>query len=231
MADINPAARGRNQVFYDGLAADPAAGRLKNVAGLRHDAYFFSNIDDADDFAAPRGVVAVAWQANTVDDACAVGVQTTSALTSIRCITAATNPDGWVHVLCRGTQDFTETDDETPVARGTAGYVQRGFIYVNEKAAAPVLTTFARKTGTANLKLQMFPFTTAIATTGDIWKATTGTRGTDTLCKGIVSLAWQPLTLSAATDACAATLNANGDVVFNFPSGTPAGYLWVWRRA
>jgi len=236
MADINPAARGRNSVFHDGLAADPAAGRRIQQQRLRHQAYFFENIDDADDvLVGVRGVIACAWQANTVTDACAVGVQTTSTLTSIRCITAATNPDGWIHVLTGGTQAFTETADETPLGRdtdgGVTGYVQAARTFVNQKHATPNLLTNARVTSTDNLRLQFFPFTTAIATTGDRWRAVTGTRGTDTLCSGIVAVAWQALTLTAATDACAATLDAAGDVIFNFPSGTPAGYLWVWRRA
>lgn len=234
MANVNPSSRIRTTVFYDGLAADPAAGRRKRESGLQLKSFFFADIDDADDvLVGVRGAVAVGWQANTVDDACALGVQTTSSLTSIRCTTAATNPDGWIHVLCRGTQAFTETADETPLGRdtdgGVTGYVQPGSIFVNQKSATPNLLTNARVARTANLRLLFAPFA-AVATTGDIWKCATGTRGTDTLCSGIVAVAWQAATLTAATDACAATLNASGDVVFNFPSGTPAGYLWIWKR-
>lgn len=228
MADVNPAARGRNSVFHDELAAAPAAGRRKKIAGMELKTFYFENIDDNDDIAAPRGVIACAWQANGTADQCALGVQTTSSLTSIRCQTAATNPDGWLWVLVGSTVDFTETDDETHIGRGTAGYTRQGTVFVNHKSASPNTLTQARVTGHKRLRLQMFPFTTALAD-GDVWKCTTGTRGTDTLCPGIVSVAWQAATAADTTDACAVTLNANGDVVFNATALTPTGYLWVLR--
>lgn len=235
MTDVNPAARARNSVFLDGLAADPAAGRRIKQQRLLHRAYHFTDIDDNDDvLVGVRGVIACAWQANTVSDVAAVGVQTTSSLTSIRLQTGATNPDGWIHVLVGGTQAFTETNDETHVGRdtdgGVTGYVQGGSIFVNQKHATPNLLTNARVARTANLRLQFFPFTTALAD-GDRWKCASGTRGTDTLCSGIVSVAWQSATAADTTDACAVTLDAAGDVIFNCSGITPAGYLWVWRRA
>jgi len=230
VADINPAARLRTSVFHDGLAAAPSAGRRIRHQRLRHDVYFYSNIDDDDDIAAPRGVIACAWQANAVGDVCALGVQTTSALTSIRCQTGATNPDGWLHVLSGGMQDFSETDDETPIQRGTAGYVQPGSVYVNQKHATPDNLVNARVARLANLRLQFAPFTTAIAD-GDRWRCATGTRGTDTLCSGIAAIAWQANSAADTTDACAATLDAAGDVIFNCAGLTPTGYLWILRRA
>jgi hypothetical protein len=229
MADINPTTRLRNSVFHDGLDAEVPAGRRIKPQRLRHDVYFAPNISNGNDFSAPRGVIACAWQANGLADIVSACVQTSSQLTSIRLFTAATTPDGWIHVLSGGTQDFSEPNDVAVVGRGTAGYVASGRVFVNHKSATPNTLTQAKVAYLANLKLQFAPFT--LGSTSDRWKAATGTRGTDTLCKGIVAVAWQAAVTGTTTDAVAATLDASGDVVFTSAAGGEDGYLWILRRA
>lgn len=221
MAAITPTASTsplppRNKVRHDLPGSVAASGRLKNIAGLRLQSYFFANIDDNDDFTLPRGVVACAWQANTTTDSAAVTITSDPA---IRYDTGATNPDGWIHTLVQSTLALSGTNDETAVQKDTAGYVRPGAIFVNHKSASPNTLTQARVTGVERLRLQVFPFST-VDNGSDTWASTTSN-----LCPGIVSVAWQA---NDVTDIVAVTLNASGDVVFT-SAGSLSGYLWAWR--
>jgi len=223
MGDILPAAdvRMRDAVHFDPLAADASSTtRPMRDAGLTHRVFHFADIDNNDDWADPRGVVAVAWQANTVDDIVGPRSFTTGGLTGIRVATAATNPDGWLHVLSRGSQDYTATNDETPVQKGTAGYVPPGSLFLSHRAAVPNTLTSGRLVRKEGLKRQSYPFT--LGSTSDRWVSQTGR-----LCPGIVAVAWQP---AGGSDAVAVTQDADGDVIFTGVSSAETGWLWVFRR-
>ena len=207
----------------DAAATPIASNRPRRHQRLRHRAAFFLDIDNTDDWAANRGLVAAAWQANTTSDHGGVGV---SGARAVRFNTSATNPDGWIHVLIGGAMISTTTDDEVPVAKGQNGYVPPGVIFANHKSDTPNTLTSGRRVYTANLKMQFFPFVLT-ADASDRWRATSLR-----LCPGIVAVAWQGETPATETDdRVAVTLDAAGDVIFTGQvPNAGVGCLWVWRR-
>lgn len=238
MGDINPLTSGtgwigpsRNRFLLDpngGATATPlTTNKPLHPARFKNRAIYFADIDNADDWKDQRGVVASAWQANTTSDPCGTFVRGAS----IRAHNNG-NIDGWIHMFYGGNFKFTDAaNDETPAAKGSPGYCPPGTIFMNHKSDTPNTLTGGRRVNTSSLRFQVFPVTlTGDAT--DRWKCTTGTRGTDILCPGIVAIAWQceaPNTDN--TDWVAATLDAAGDVILtSFNADVTTGWLWVWRK-
>jgi hypothetical protein len=229
MANIEPLTRAsaawtgdrRDSFWLDGTTA---AGGLATTPGKRRRlhwpllrTFFFDAFTNGLDWTQARGVVATAWQPNAVTDVAGFVAITD---TSIRGGNAA-DTAGWLHVLVGGTERFTGANDESPVAKGTAGWTQPGYIFLNHRHATPNTLAQAKVANAARFRLQVFPFT--VPTSGDRWVATTGGR-----CSGIVAVAWQADGTTIG-NRVAPTLDASGDVIFSIGAGGATGWLWVWR--
>ena len=229
MASIVPTSiLAEDSVRYDSPTANPNVGQRLRNQRLRTTSYFFQNIPADSDWAAPRGAVACAFQANTGVDQVAWGIQTIGNLTSLRATHfSGPTPDGWLHVMTGGNLQLTETNDIQPLTLThppSPGYVSQGSIFVNHRLNGGNTLTNGKvtRTGFSGVRRQFFPF--SIVSASDIWASQTGG-----LCRGIFAVAWQANTVSGS-DGCAVTLDANGDVVFS-STGSAVGTLWVWRRS
>lgn len=241
MGDINPltttttagyTTKARNSFYIDDTTTTAVSTVNKRRRLGRHQilSYHLGDWDNGDTIKTTPGVMAAAWQANTTDDQANVSVGGTAAAPTLTFNTAATNPDGWVHLIVQRSSGLnSSTTSDTITAKGTAGYVDpRRGIYLNHRSATPNTLTNAKIGYKDRYRVQVFPF--VMGSQSDLWKCASGTRGTDTLCPGIVAVAWQP-NQAAAANRVAVTLDEDGDVVFTCPSGTPTGWLWVWRAA
>ena len=241
MADINPLTSGatytrqRDRFLMDGLpfgSGTPIANaRTARLQGFRLYTYGYDQAPNGatSDFARHRGVLGVAWQSNEIaDNAGAIlplGGQVRMSSSGV----GAGN--GWVHLLTRGTFQPTVTTAFAGIAaKGDPDWCPPGVIFANQRAAAPV-TRDSRRVYTAHLKMQFYGFTQS-GGASDRWRCTTGTRGTDTLCAGIVAVAWQcENPVSVNSDRVAATIDASGDIIFTPQvGGASTGVLWVWKR-
>ena len=229
MGDINPTPSGTTstgrqyaKVRYDAPTATPAGARLIDPKRCFLSLMVFNGTAaGASTVTLPIGALAVAWQANTVDDELGVGIDSSNRML----MTTAAGPfTGIAYCIHAGSQRGTSAGSVTPDDR----IIDR--VFHNDKGAAPdIFGNSPELEYASNLQFKALPFSTISAT--DTWKCTTGTRGQDALMPGIVAVAWQPATTATANDRVAATIDANSDIVFNSPTaGGGAGWLWVWRK-
>jgi hypothetical protein len=229
MADIVPVTSGdwftnaqRTLVPFDATgAAITATTKRLRLSRLTHKVFPFTDVDGSDDWAGPRGAVAVAWQANTTADQVAVliGADTTRFLNVLN-----SGIDGWLHAMVSSPVPMpgvVQTQDIAPTAKGSAGYCGPDSMFISPRAASPNAITTGRVVRKAGLRIRIFPF--EVQGDGDIWKTTSERR-----LPGLAAVAWQAI---AASNQCAPTLNASGDVVFNNSAvANPIGFLWCWTR-
>jgi hypothetical protein len=227
MSDIDPStsASYKTNAQYTAVRLDTPADSsedgptLTGLADKKHLAYYFTGISNLADWSGIRGVVASAFQANTTSDQLSAGIGSPGTGSIKFADGPAGTETGWVHLLLRGSELFTETVDITPVSKGTAGWLQPGRIYVNHRSASPDTLANGKITSTHGLRLRVIPFEAADT---DIYTATSTGK-----LPGLVSVAWQP---AAGSDGCAVTLNAAGDVLWS-AGGACEGWLWAWTRA
>ncbi len=204
---------------HDSRPFQPSGNKLLGQFRYKLWSGYFDSVSNGNTFTPISGPVAVAWQANQTTDVAGVRVDASNALT----ISCAGTPSGWIHCLHAGSRPGDAVSTMSPVKKGDAAFVPRGYIRTNHKSAAPNTRASGKTVNQDKFNFQIIPFT--LASADDIWNATTAR-----LMPGIQAVAWQGNLPSAlAADQCAVTLDANGDVLFTGGATGGNGWLWVWR--
>jgi hypothetical protein len=238
MADIVPNAASdashtgstRDSLWQD--PGDTSSSLLTDISEAdallrRHQKYlyrasFFNNPAQPLAWRGQVGIVAAAWQGNTLSDTAAVSLTGGSVVYESDAGGAA---DGWIHVIY-GSGTLRGSNSLTPVAKGTTGYTPLGWVRGNHRSATPNTLTSGKLVSTAGLRFQVYPFTLS-GGGSDRWQSQS-----ELLCPNILCVAWQADAPATNSHKVVTTLDAAGDVVFTQSSaGAITGWLWTWRRS
>ena len=191
--------------------------RLARTAGLRHQRWYFSDVDTAELWTTPpAGVVAIAFQIKADFG----GTPTAITMNAARQALAGTasNIPMWVHTWSRGSKSRSTGTNVPPVRKGTSGFVHPDNCLLmsdHDTGGSDPLST-GRFSGRAQaLRHQAFYFDDFDSS--DTWDVA--------YPESSVDWAWQPV---AAADNGFFTLD-HTDGFTNFGDANCNGWLHVWR--
>jgi hypothetical protein len=229
MAAVVPAVKGDagwlppGAIYANHASASPnniTGGKVVRTAGLRHERWYFSDLDNTELWASPpAGVLAYAVQ--ILADQAVVPVVTMNASRQML-VGTQSNTKGIVHTWSRGAAARASGTNVPPVSKGTAGYLTPGkTMLVTDQDSGlsdPLSTGSFRATGQDSLR-HIAPYFTSVVGGTDTWTPPAH------IVPKIVDWAWQPLQTADDMQIAWSTTEA---AFFGAAAGN--GWLHLWLR-
>jgi len=223
MASVVPATKGTSgyvppgSMYVNHASNTPntlTAGRIEPVSGLRHQVWFFDDVDNNQDWLSCPGVVAVAfWHDDASEDL--ASAPTLRATRAIRFNAANNDQRGWLHTWSKGQRVLRTGTNENPVTKaGSSLWAEPGrsirfHSLLGTVASGHYVSPF-------NLRHSIF-FFSGLASS-DSWESPP---------PQLASLAWQPNT---TIDECQVVFDGT-NVGFYLSGAATSGWLHCWSKS